>query len=139
MNPILKMILAVLGGLISAIAAALLLWPVVQLVFDKFFEFGSSRSDIILRLSFYLWVLIPTLVGGFVCSLIAARKELNHVLVLTLLTIAIMIVIFREDIVTIEPRDTLIILMFPLGYFTGGRIGMTYKRKRKKRLEKTIS
>src|SRR5258706_9000146 len=123
MNPTLKTILAISGGLLSAIIAALLLWPVVQLMFDKYFEFDSSRSDNILKVTFYLWVFIPTLAGGFVCSLIADRKVLKHILVLTLLTITIMIIIYREEVLMIEPKEELIVIMFPLGYFLGGKIG----------------
>jgi hypothetical protein len=137
MNPTVKQILAVLVGLASSVIAVLLLWPVAQLVVDKYFELDSFRSDNIIMVTVYLWVLIPALVGGFVCSLIAERKEFNHVLVLTLLSIAITVILFKDFVLQLELKNALIVMMFPLGFFTGARIAINYKKRKRKRLEKT--
>ena len=50
-----------------------------------------------------------------------------------------MIIIFREEVLLIEPKEALIMMMFPVGYFLGGKIGVNYNKRKKKRLENTIS
>lgn len=140
MNQTTKSALAVFGGLATAIAVGWILLPVLSTIVDKYFFISdSAKEDSIIKLSVYLWLLIPTLFGGFVCSLIAPKKELNHVLVTMLLTLLGMVICFWNFVWNIEPKEMLMILMIPLGYFTGGRIGMAFKNRKKKHLEKTSS
>jgi hypothetical protein len=129
----LKSVLAVLAGFAAATATWFLLWPAVNWTFSKYFSFEESAGgDTMLTASFYLWILIPCLVGGFVTGLLAPPREMHHLLALTLLSLAVMTIVFWDFARNIEPRETLIILMVPLGVFSAGSFAINWRKKKKK-------
>jgi uncharacterized membrane protein len=117
----------VIAGIAAAVAMGFVLEPVLKMVVDKYFD---EADNTIITVSFYLFIFLPSFVGGIICALIAQRKELNHLLVATVLTVIGGAIYFWDIAELIEPKNALVALMIPLGYFTGGTMAIRIKKSR---------
>ena len=117
---------AVLAGVLSAIAAGF----IIKKVFEKLFHFdplGTLTPDeinLMVQLAAAGWLFISSLVGGFVCAKIAGRNDLTHIIVSSLVVLALYFFIGGTDM--LKDKSILswaILLAIPVGIFFGELLG----------------
>jgi hypothetical protein len=123
---------AVLAGVLSAIAVGFL----IKAGFEKFINFdplnelyGSERNFPI-QLAAAGWLFISSFVGGFVCSRIAGKNDMSHIIIGSLVVLALYFLIggtaiFNEKSIA----SWAILLAIPIGYSIGEWIGGMRKSK----------
>jgi hypothetical protein len=131
--------LAIVGGAATTFLTGLILFPVVQLIADEFWEFdlfgekkGMSANDIIFYGSMLLWIFLAAIAGGIICSLICKSYEYTHAIILTGIFLALLLF----SIIGSEERPDLLIKFITLivvgaGFLSGTRIGIMKKKRRK--------
>lgn len=133
--------LAVVAGVLAAIAAGAILFPLVQLVFDKFFHLylfstppeGAWKDDLVLLITMILWLFISSAVGGFICTLISTDREQVYSLISSLACLTIFFIISEIRVFEIGSWQSWVLLLtIPFGNLTGSWIGSGFKRKRRK-------
>jgi xanthine/uracil permease len=114
-------IVAAILGLIAAALAALILSPIVYLVFYHFFEFHlpgeptKSRwlNDAIIIVTVLGWILAASMAGGYICSKHSETKEDFSILLFLVFSFAILMLIYRlhffDEWVAVIPVATFII------------------------------
>ena len=142
MNPVLRNTLSVFLGLIGAFLCGLILWPLVQIIFDKFFRgyFGSPRWEdawvnrLIIIITAMVWLLFSSITGGIVCSLIAVTKEWVFVIISVIIVLLVLTIISKGEIFYRPETESLLsILMIPMGFGIGLLIGIKIKARRQKK------
>jgi hypothetical protein len=141
LNEISRDFLAVLAGVMTAIAVALLLLPVVNLVANSHFQisvFSQSlvdawKDDLIVKISLFVWLFLASIAGGTICTLIAANRDIILVLISSMVSIALVFIVSGGEVVNRNHLiiSVLIILGIPIGNVLGAGIGWNMKRKRK--------
>jgi len=141
MNPVLRNTLSVFSGLIAVFLCGLILWPVVQIIFDKFFRgyFGSEDAwvnRLIIVITVMIWVLVSSITGGIVCTLVAVLKEWMCVIISVIIIFLALTIISKGEIFyRPETESVLSMLMIPLGFGIGLLIGIKIKvRRRRKKI-----
>ena len=136
--------LSVAAGVLVAIIIGALLMTFVKPLFDKFFsmedlEHSDSlrRNDLILGVTLFCWLFIGSLAGGISCTLISNNNDLIHVLISSLVSIALIFVVSGDDVFGEGHFYTslFILLSVPLGNVLGSAIGIYIKRKRERAKE----
>ena len=121
---------AVLAGVLSAIAAGFL----IKKLFEKLFHFdplGTLSPDEInfmVQLAAAGWLFISSLVGGFVCARIAGRNDLSHIIVSSLVVLALYFFLGGTEM--FKEKSILswsILLAIPIGIFLGEWVGSIRK------------
>ncbi len=132
-------ILAILGGAGASFLTALALFPVMQLIADQFWELdlfnekkGINLNDFIFFGSFFLYLFIAALAGGFICALICRSYEYTHALILTGIYLVLLLFSFggsgdKRDVLT----KFISLLFVGAGFLAGSRF-IVLKRKRRK-------
>ncbi len=134
-----RSIMAVFSGVLSTIATGAILWPLVYLVFDAFFELhfgdpppGQWKNDLIINATLILWLFIACFTGGFVCARIAQKKEFLHAGVLVGIGIIVLFSLLaregmnRHDILPVSATT----ISSSVGFLAGCRLAIRYKRKK---------
>jgi hypothetical protein len=135
-------ILAILGGVAAIFLAGLILYPLMQIISEKFWDFdlfgekkGITVNDIIFAGSLMIWLFVATMAGGFACSLICRSNEYTHAIILTGICLAFLLL----SLIGSEGRPDLLARFISLviactGFLSGTKIGiMKKKRSREKR------
>ncbi|MEI9944511.1 MAG: hypothetical protein WDN26_09875 [Chitinophagaceae bacterium] len=133
--------LAVIAGVIAAVGAGAILYPLVKIIFDEFFHlylFSTPPSDVwkddlIILFTMIIWLFIASAAGGFICTLISIDREQVYALISSLVCLTILYVI--PQLRVFEPTDWqawVLLITIPLGNSFGSWLGSKFKRKRRK-------
>ena len=142
MNPVLRKTLSVFSGLIAAFLCGLLLWPLVQFMFDKFIDiyFVSPKqkdawlNNLIVLLTAMIWLLLCSITGGIVCTLIALIKEWMFVVISIIIVVLVLTIISKGEIFyKPEIESVVLMLMIPMGFGIGFLIGRKIKKRRQRK------
>ena len=117
---------AVLAGVLSAIATGF----IIKTIFEKLFHFdplnelSGNESNFMIQLAAGGWLFISSFVGGIVCAVIAGRNDLSHIIVGSLVVLALYFLvggtaIFNEKSIA----SWAILLAIPIGYSIGEWLG----------------
>jgi len=139
---IFRNLLAVFIGVLSTGIIALMLYPVVRFIFDKYFHFmgyprgNEQRDSLIILFTLILWFFVSSTIGGIVCTLFAKNNEWLCVS-LNIITLLLLFIIITtgEIFEALDLEGVLILLMIPTGNIAGKFWGSMIKRKRKKNKE----
>jgi hypothetical protein len=138
-NDLARNILSVIAGVLSAIAAGAILWPLMQIVFEKHFHLylfntlpaDVRKNDLIIEIAFGAWFFIASLIGGFICTMISTKNDLAHVTVSAMVGVALFFFITDGEIFREKSLGSwMILLCIPVGFFAGELLGVRYKRKK---------
>jgi hypothetical protein len=131
-------LLAVIGGAAAAILTALILSPLIDLVFDRFFHLnlfgfdkGSSADDFILSAAILIWLFIAAFAGGLACSMICRSYEYNHVFVLIGIFCIVSFFAMLESRKEELALGILTTIVVCTGFLSGTKTGISIKKKRK--------
>ena len=113
---------AVLAGVLSAIAAGFL----IKAIFEKFLDFDplnevyGNEHNFPIKLAVGIWLFISSFIGGVVCAKIAGKNDLSHIIIGSLVVLALYFLIggtaiFNEKSIA----SWAILLVIPIGYFLG--------------------
>lgn len=139
-NEFARNFLAVITGVLAAIAVAFILLPLVNTVFDRFFEIYFStpppdawKKDLVILAAMVLWLFISSLTGGFVCTIISIDRELIYALISSLVCLTVLFVVSEGNIFEMRTWQSWVLLVtIPLGNLAGSWLGSKFKRNRKK-------
>ena len=138
--------IAVFAGILSTGLVALMLYPIVRIIMDKYFHFmgyprgNEQRDSLIILFTLMLWFFISTMIGGIVCTLFAKNKDWLCIALNIVTIFLILIIISSGEIFIGLDRDAILILsMIPIGNLAGKLLGTLIKRKQKKKKEESIS
>jgi predicted MFS family arabinose efflux permease len=135
-------VIAAILGVIAAAIAALILSPVVYIVFNAFFELyifteppkGAWINDAIIITTVLLWIFAASMAGGYICSKYSERKEDFSILLFIIFSFIILLLVyglhFLDEWMMAIPIATFII---------GACVGNLLWLRKKKRIEKTKS
>lgn len=136
---------SVLFGLFVTFVVGLVLFPVMLAIFDSTFSFsfGSAAPDpreqlntTILICSYFVWILVATVAGGFWAAKIAEGKEDFIVLLMLICTFLIILIVSKGELMDLRFSEVWSTgLTFIIGYAVGAWWG---SRSRKKMLRKKI-
>jgi len=116
---------AVLAGVLSAIATGFIIKTIFQkfLHFDPLNEF-TSESNIMIQLAVASWLFISSLIGGIVCARIAGSNDLSHIIIGSLVVLALYFLVGGTAIFNDKSIGTwAILLTIPIGYSIGEWLG----------------
>lgn len=134
--------LGVVGGVIAAFIAGFILWPLIKLFVDRYFNVylfvrsppGAWKRDLIAGATIGMWFFISSLVGGFICAFIATRREFNQVFTCFIVALTLLFLVYGEELLREKSFVSwLILVAVPLGYFSGCFAATYVKQKRKSR------
>jgi len=130
-------LLAVVAGIICTFLTGLILYPIVSIIFDKYFhlfgypEGNEQRDSLIILFTLIFWLFISSLSGGAICTLIAVTRKWRPIIFCMSITIFVLIILTRRDIFSnLLLESFLLILIIPLGFITGYWLGKKIKAKR---------
>jgi hypothetical protein len=137
-----RQILALLGGIAAIFVTGLILYPIVKVIFDNYFEIyfgdpppGTSKKRLIISITTLLWLVISAMCGGLVTSLISPRKEYQCIWILMGILITIFLLIAAPN--DFRQRDLPLAVLFTLlttaGALWGGYFGIRYKKNKRLR------
>src|SRR6185503_13815166 len=136
-------LLAVITGSLLPFLTRLILYPIVRIVFEKYFHLfdrENKTDDLIISINLILWIFIATLSGGVDSYLMAKSNEWTFIVLNTIVIFSILTVLTNGAIFQDSSLDAILAaLMIPFGYLTGGIAGSIVKRKRRKKIEMLIS
>ena len=117
---------AVLAGVLSAIAAGAIIKMLFAklLNFDPLNELSENESNLMIQLSVAGWLFISSFVGGLICAIIAGRNDMGHIIVSSLVVLALYFLLGGTQV--FKERSFLswaILLAIPIGIFLGEWIG----------------
>ena len=123
-----KHFFAIVGGVFASIAAAYLINLILQKVFhiDLFTPAANQygNADLKVLLGFGIWLFASSLVGGLACITIAGRNDVSHIIISSLVTLALYFFISGGGILKESSfASWSILLAIPFGYFTGEWMG----------------
>ena len=116
-NELARNILSVIAGVLSAIAVGAILWPLMQIVFEKHFHLylfssppaDARKNDLVIEIAFGAWFFIASLIGGFICTMISTKNDLAHVTVSAMVGVALFFFISER-----LPREGYFFLYFAI-------------------------
>ena len=127
-NDFYRSFFAVLAGAFSAIAAGFIIKLLVErfLHFDPLSELSASgnNSNIFIILFVGGWLFISSLAGGIVCSGIAGKNEMSHILIGSLVVLALYFIIGGTELLKEKSLASwAVLLAIPVGYSVGEWLG----------------
>src|SRR5437762_13136536 len=102
-----KYIFPAVTGLAVTFVAGIILFPLVYVIFDKFFElylFSSPppdawKNNLIIAITLILWMFFSSFAGGFLCSFLAEEKEDFDIFLLILIVFSIGLIVSKGEII----------------------------------------
>ena len=139
-------ILAIIGGAAASFLTGLILYPLMQLVADHFFEFdlfgekkGLSANDIIFWGAILTWLFVAALAGGFACSMICRAFEKSHAFILSGILLLLQLFTIGGPETSSDLWTSLLVLAVGcLGFLSGTKIGIMKKKRRKNKREMNV-
>jgi len=127
-NKFYKSFFAVLAGVLSAIGAGFIIKIIVEkmLHHDPFsaLTINQNESSFSILMATGAWLFVSSFIGGLICAMITGRNDLSHIIISSLVALALYFVIGgTEFFKTRSPASWIILLMIPAGYFIGEWIG----------------
>ena len=123
-----KHFFAVLGGVFATMAAGFLIHLILYKGFQiDLFSRNSIQSNETLKilLGFGIWLFASSLVGGLACITIAGKNDMSHIIISSLVALALYFFISGGGILKESSFSSWIILLaIPFGYFAGEWLGM---------------
>jgi hypothetical protein len=140
-NEFARNFLAIIAGVFTAIAAAVILLPLVKLVpshtYETYFSTPLSetwKKDLPLLITMTAWLFISSLAGGFVCTLLSIDKELIYALIGSLVCLTVLFVVSEGNVFEMKTWQSWILLAaVPLGNIVGSGLGAAIKIKKRKK------
>jgi len=138
-----KHILPIIAALASTFVCGLLLFPLVSLVFNSFFHlylFSSPppdawKDDMVIWVTLFLWLLISTTAGGFVCTRLAETKEDFAILLTIIISFLIGLLVSKGEILKGSIAEIApVFIAFIGGFSFGGILGIRYKKKKEQKI-----
>jgi uncharacterized membrane-anchored protein len=129
-------IIAAIFGLFASAISALILSPIVFIVFNAFFELyifteppkGAWINDAIIITTVLLWIFATSMAGGYICSKYSERKEDFSVFLFIVFSFTILLLVyglhFLDDWMMAIPIAT-----FILGACIGNLLWLRKKKK----------
>lgn len=117
---------AVLAGVLSAIATGFLIKAAFEkfMNFDPLVELYGNESNFMIQLAAAGWLFISSFAGGFVCAKIAGKNDLSHILIGSLVVLALYFLIQGSAIFNEKSfLSWAILLAIPIGYSIGEWLG----------------
>ncbi len=119
---------AVMGGVFASIAAAFLIHLILQKVFHIDLLTPSSHQydadNFKVLLGFGIWLFASSLVGGLACITIAGKNDVSHIIISSLVALALYFFISGGGILKGSSFSSWsILLAIPFGYFVGEWMG----------------
>lgn len=128
-----KHFFAVLGGVFATIAAGFLMHLILYRGFQiDLFSRTVINSDETLKIlvGFGIWLFASSLVGGLACITIAGKNDMSHIIISSLVALALYFFISGGGILKESDFSSWIILLaIPIGYFVGEWLGMKNSKK----------
>jgi len=124
----------VAGGVFCAIAAGLL----VKLLLEKVFgidPFSTSsivahNHDLKIETALGIWLFISSMSGGLACVTISGKNDVSHIIISSLVVLALYFVISGGGILKEQSFAAWsILLVIPVGFFIGEWLGTSKQRK----------
>ncbi|HET9823820.1 MAG TPA: hypothetical protein VFP87_00725 [Chitinophagaceae bacterium] len=137
---------AVAVGIVSPVVVALVLFPLVRIILNKYFHLylfvaappDAWKDDMIVEITVYVWVLIAFLAGGFFCAWIAKRVEFRSIILSIFISFVVANLVTKGHLFEADRMSIIVQLLNPIGYLTGWRIAMRYKQGKYKEAEPTF-
>ena len=132
--------IAAILGLIAAALAALILFPIVWIIFNAFFDLyiftkppkGAWINDAIIIATVIHWIFAASMAGGYICSKYSERKEGFSIFLFLVLSFVILLLVygfrFFDEWESAIPIAT---------FIAGGCLGNLIALRRKKKLINT--
>lgn len=130
---------AVVAGAAVTVIAGLLLFPILYLVFNSFFELhmfsepppNAWINDAVIMVTYFLWLLAASMAGGWACGFISKRKEYANTLFLVeAVVVALIVIYFRAEN---AQSDLLAMLgttaVCAIGFFAGAALAVRRKKR----------
>ena len=133
MNRPLKNSVAVLSGLAVIAGLGLLLYPLMELVVDKFlhiFEKSSTRDDIIFTTALLLYAMLPSFLGGWITARMADSKPVILGAVTGLIGLLILFIVSKAWQSRFEWEAVLYGLILPVFTLLGAVCFVYYARRK---------
>ncbi|MBS1921045.1 MAG: hypothetical protein JST17_12410 [Bacteroidetes bacterium] len=123
---------AVAGGVFASMAAGFL----IHLILHKAFQIDlfnhttlQAEEPLNILLGFGIWLFASSMVGGLICISIAGKNDVSHIIISSLVALALYFFISGGGILKESSFGSWsILLAIPLGYFAGEWLG-TANRK----------
>ncbi len=124
----------IVGGVFSSVAAGFL----VKLLLEKVFDidpFSSSsiiahNHDLKIETALGIWLFISSLSGGLACVTISGKNNVGHIIISSLVVLALYFVISGGGILIEQSLAAWsILLVIPFGFFIGEWLGSSRQRK----------
>ncbi len=134
-NDFYRSFFAVLAGVFSAIVAGF----IIKIGFERFLHFDplselsadEVKNNLILQLTVSGWLFVSSLAGGLVCAIIAGKNNLSHIIISSLVVLALYFVVSGGGILKEQSLASwAILLAIPFGYFIGEWIGSYWQRRK---------
>lgn len=140
-NPGPNTALAIAAGIVATFLAGLVMYPLVTIVFENYFEMDFSggralitRNDLILFFTILLWVLIAAITGGLVSAVISRGKEYHHAWIMTAILTGILLLLVLADLDSFDPISAIffvaVVAMMAAGYHIGTKAGIRIKKRK---------
>ncbi|MFI5133188.1 MAG: hypothetical protein ACHQEB_02575 [Chitinophagales bacterium] len=118
----------IMGGVLSAIAAGFLLKLILEKVFhaDPFTvsSINIRSDDLKIEIALGIWLFISSLAGGLACVTISGKNDVSHVIISSLVVLALYFFISGGGILKGQSLASwTILLTIPFGYFVGEWMG----------------
>lgn len=123
---------AVLAGVLSAIITG---W-IIKFAFLGLFHFdplnefsvNENYKEFVIQLAVGGWLFVSSLVGGWICAIIAGKNDLSHIIISSLVVLALYFLLGGTGI--FKERSFVswaLLLAIPAGYFIGEWMGWKNK------------
>ncbi len=142
LNEIARDFMAVLAGVMTAIATALILSPIMNMIVHDNFRISNFsqalinawKEDLVVKVSLFVWLFLSSIAGGIVCALIAVNRDIILTLISSMVSIALIFIVWGGQLVNRNHLiiSLLILLAIPIGNVLGASIGSNLKRRRLK-------
>ncbi|HYM93071.1 MAG TPA: hypothetical protein VET23_02955 [Chitinophagaceae bacterium] len=119
---------AVMGGVFASMAAAFLIHLILEKMFDidlfSSSSFPAGAENVKLLTGFGIWLFASSLVGGLACITISGKNDVSHIIISSLVALALYFFISGGGILkTHSFASWSILLAIPFGYFAGEWLG----------------
>jgi O-antigen/teichoic acid export membrane protein len=133
---------SVFFGILAGVAAVFILLPLIEIIFGKFLHLylfttppsDAWKDDLIVDIAIYLWAMCPSIVAGFVCTLVAQEKELTAVIISIVVIFIAAYLMTKGELFSWEKETIIVQILVAVGYLAGWIFAKHRKRNRDKKI-----